>query len=236
MSRKDDVEQAERFVTKAEKLVRESGFDPDGIVTGTDVENLSTKGRLHFLNLVLHKLQLADMLLSGKEFIPNPEDSDWYYSFKTNGTVLVVYEGGDPIWHMERRGEEWKSYRLYISLTDVEDLENETPERRLRHVSKFMHGLESADRKMKFRDRYFPNPFNLEGGYLFRKSGNIMVAYRGDNPVWYLERENGEWKTHKMIVSEEPIIDPADDQFEALLREIEDGIEDFEDFEDFVED
>ncbi|MYE02143.1 MAG: hypothetical protein F4Y03_12870 [Alphaproteobacteria bacterium] len=233
MARKDDVKQAERLVAEAEGLVREAGFDPGGIVTGADVENLSLKDRLHFMSLVLRKLQLADALLAGEELIPDPEDPDWYYGFKTNGTVLAVYEGANPIWHMERHGEEWKSYRLYISLSDVEDLESETPERRHKHVLEFMRGLERAHKKMKSGDHCFPNPFNADSDYRFGKSGNVMVAYRKDNPVWYLEREDGEWKTHRMIVSGEPIEDPIDDRIEALLREIEDDVEDFDEFDEF---
>ncbi len=236
MPRKDDVEQAKRLVTEAEALVREAGFDPGESVAGTDVEKLSLKDRLHFLNLVLRKLQLADMLLAGEELIPDPEDPDWHYGFKTNGTVLAVYEGANPIWHMERHGEEWKSYRLYISLSDVEGLESETPERRHKHVSEFIRGLERAHKKMKSDDHRFPNPFNADSDYRFRKSGNVMVAYREDSPVWYLEREDGEWKTHRMIVSEKPIEDPADDLLDdsiaALLRDIEDDIDDFDEFEE----
>lgn len=141
----------------------------------------------------------------------------------------MVYENGKPMWHMERNGNEWKSYRFYISISDVEDLEDKRPEMRLSHVAMFIHGLENANNEIKSNDHYFPNPFDPDSEYCFKKNENFVVTYRGDNPVWYLKRENDTWETHKMIVSREPVNDPI----EALLREIED---DFEDFDEFDED
>ena len=70
------------------------------------MENLTPDGRLHFLNFILHKSQLADALLACEDLIPDPEYPDEYIGFKTNGTVLVVYESGKSMWYTERHGEE----------------------------------------------------------------------------------------------------------------------------------
>lgn len=216
MSRNDDLEQAKDFVSKAEELVRDSGFDPDEIVTEADVENLAPMDRLYFVNLVLRKLQLAHILLSCEEPIPDPEDPDEYVSFKTNGNILVIYEGGNPVWHMERHGEEWEKYRLYISFSNIEDLEYIGPEKQLRRVMIFIRRLERAENEMKSGDHYFLNPFNPDSDYRFRKKENVIVAYRGDNPVWYLKRENDEWKTHKMTISRDNDADSIEDLFGDL--------------------
>ena len=228
MSRNDDVEQAKNFVRRAENFVRKSGFDPDEIVTETDVENLAPMDRVYFLNLVLRKLLLAHILLSCEEPIPNPEDPDEYSSFKTNGTVLVVYEGGKPMWHMERHGEEWKNYCFHISFAHIEDVEYKRPERQFVDVLNFITDLKEVDNEVKERDSYFPNPFNGDGNYHFKKNENLVVAYRGDNPVWYLKRENDEWTTHKMIISREPM----DFSIGALLQGLADGFEDFDELDE----
>ena len=235
MSRNDDVEQAKNFVERAERVVQRSGLDPDDIVDEIDIENLAPMDRLHLMNLVLRKLQLADVLLACEESVPDPENPNDYFSFKTNGTVLVVYEDGKPKWHMERHDEEWKNYRFYIAFTNIEDVEYKKPEMRLAQVGGFIMELKEVDNEVKECDGYFPNPFNLDGDYRFKKNENFMVAYSGDNPVWYLKREDDEWKMHKMTISREPITDS--DSIEDLLRELEGDLDEWEDeLDDFDED
>ncbi|MDE0406821.1 MAG: hypothetical protein OXN81_03090 [Alphaproteobacteria bacterium] len=223
MSRDDEVKHAKSLVKRAEKQIQKSGFDPDKIVSGANIEDLSPWDRWIFIYFVLSKLQLADIVLSCEEFIPDPEDPGEYSSFKTNGAVLVVYENGKPIWHMERHGKEWKNYCFHISFSYIEDVEYKRPLMRLRSVYTFISELKKIDKEAQECCDYFPNPFNPDSDYRFKKNENSVVAYRKDNPVWYLKRENDEWKTHKMIISREPI----DFCIGVLVQEVADDIEDF---------
>lgn len=228
MSRNDDLKQATSYISRAEKLIQKSGFDPNKVVTETDIENLSPWDRGYYIYLVLSKLQLADISLDCEAFIPNPEDPDEYSSFKTNGTVLVVYGSGKPMWHMEKHGKEWKNYCLHISFSHIDDDGYRRPLMRLPSALKFLSELDKIDKEMEEHATIFPNPFNLDGDYCFKRNENFLVAYRGNSPVWYLKRENDEWKIHKMIISRDPI----NFSIGALLQDLANGPQDFDEVDE----
>lgn len=108
----DALRSARQMVEKAERLVEEAEFDPDAVVTESDVERLTPWNRLVLASLFIRKLQLADVLVREEECFPDPFDRDSGYGFRANDDAVVVYLDDNPAWHMEKCEEQWKYFRL----------------------------------------------------------------------------------------------------------------------------
>lgn len=246
------IESAIRMVERAERSVQQAGFDPDAIVSNIDVENLTIKNRFYLFNLFMRKLELADVLVAENQFIPNPDRPYDDNCFKTDGTVLVVYENEVPVWHMERHDNKWIMYRLDVSISNIPDYDWEDelpkphmpkphmPKRRLENVRRFIRNIEQADDELTGESYDFPNPFNLGNNCLFKTNGSVMVAYQQDTPVWYMKKEDDEWQKYEMSIflnSVHDFIDNSDDENEYRFNEFEDSIHDIlEDIENELDD
>lgn len=68
---------------------------------------------LREIALFTRKLETAANELEerGIDF-PDPSDPDSEYRFKANENVVVAYRDNNPIWHLRRDGDDWKSYKL----------------------------------------------------------------------------------------------------------------------------
>ncbi len=235
MCDEERIESATEMVERAERSVQQAGFDPDAVVTEIDVENLTPKNRFRLFNLFIRKLELADALVACKEPIPNPENPYRDDYFKTNGTVIVVYEDDNPVWYMEWNDIKWETYNFNISILEISDWENNTPKHRLEVFRKFTRNLDQANKELA-GESFFPNPFNPDGNYQYKTNGSVMVAYRQDNPVWYMRKKNKEWQSYQMTIFLPTMYDSIDDladeigsnpgEFEDSLRDLLDEIED----------
>ena len=127
-----------------------------------------------------------------------------------NDDFIVACQGETPTWFWENKDGRWELNRLCVVresdlsdtfdlaalLDDDEDLdhrvrnkpENLTPMALLGVVMYFAKTLMHAAAKVK-NEPCFPDARDPDGDYCFREAGGLIVAYRGSEPVWALEKK-----------------------------------------------
>ena len=71
-------------------------------------------------------------------------------------------------------------------------------------VARFVCFLERADQEVRNAEcEAFPDTNNPNSEYRFRKTKDVMVAYKNDNPVWYWKMRHGAWEIHRIVIDRE---------------------------------
>ena len=94
-----------------------------------------------------------------------------------------------------------------------------TPRERLMPFALFVHRLYDFSEKMEDLP-FFPDPRNPRNACKFKVNENVILAFCGDNPIWYWEKKDDFWQLFMMRVSREFDIDESLD-IDDLLEELE---------------
>ena len=102
---------------------------------------------------------------------------------------------------------------------EEKDAENLKLNTRLAPIALFVKHLYDAAERMAGLP-LSPDPRNPDGPCRFKRDENTILAFHGDNPVWYWIRKNDFWSLYMMRVSRELALEGDDLDYDPELEEL----------------
>lgn len=100
------------------------------------------------------------------------------------------------------------------------DAEKLTPRQRLQPFALFVTKLYDLSEQMENLP-FFPDPGNPESACRFKANDNAILAFCGDNPVWFWEQKDDSWRLCMMQVSRESDIFDIEDLLQELQNDVD---------------
>ena len=98
-----------------------------------------------------------------------------------------------------------------------ENAEELTPRQRLVPFALFVRRLYDFSRQMAELP-FFPDPRCPESSYIFKRNENVILAFCGDDPIWYWENKDDLWELYMMRVSRNADIEESLDRDDLLAE------------------